>query len=92
MGRIALVTGASKGVGRGIAYGLAEDGWDVALNYNGDEAGACETASKVQEMGRTAWMLRADVGCNGQVTDMFAQLAREAGPVDLLVNNAGVQT
>lgn len=92
MGKIALVTGASKGVGRGIAYGLADDGWDVALNYNGDEAGACETAAKVRETGRTAWVLRADVGYSGQVNDMFAQLARDAGPVDLLVNNAGVQT
>jgi len=92
MARVALVTGASKGVGRGIAYGLAEDGWDVAVNYNGDEAGACETAAKVREMGRMAWVLRADVGYSSQVNGMFAQLAGEAGPLDLLVNNAGVQT
>ena len=47
MGRIALVTGSSKGVGRGIACGLADDGWDVAVNYNSDEAGARETAAIV---------------------------------------------
>jgi 3-oxoacyl-[acyl-carrier protein] reductase len=92
MGRIALVTGSSKGVGRGIACGLADDGWDVAVNYNSDEAGARETAACVREKGRKAWVLRADVGYGGQVRDMFAELARDAGPIDLLVNNAGVQT
>lgn len=92
MSRIALVTGASKGVGRGIALGLAEDGWDVAVNYHGDEAGARETAQAVQERGRRAWILKADVGFSDQVDAMFQQLVAQAGGLDLLVNNAGVQT
>ena len=92
MARIALVTGASKGIGRGIAYGLADDGWDVAVNYHRDEAGARETAGKVLEKGRRAWVLQADVGFSGQVRAMFDRLLAEAGGLDLLVNNAGVQT
>jgi NAD(P)-dependent dehydrogenase (short-subunit alcohol dehydrogenase family) len=92
MARIALVTGASKGIGRGIAYGLAEDGWDVAVNYNRDEAGARETAQKVLERGRRAWVVQADVGFSGPVRAMFERVLSEAGGLDLLVNNAGVQT
>lgn len=90
--KVALVTGASKGVGRGIALGLAEAGWDVAINYNGDVAGAEETAAAVKAKGRRAWTIKGDVGYSDQVEAMFAQLDREAGQLDLLVNNAGVQT
>jgi len=89
---IALVTGASKGVGRGIAYGLADDGWDVVVNYGGDEAGAEETAAEVRAKGQRAWVMQADVGSSAQVRKMFDRLLAEAGRLDLLVNNAGVQT
>ena len=92
MARIALVTGASKGIGRGIAYGLADDGWDVAVNYHLDEAGAQLTAGKVRERGRRAWVAQADVGFSDQVRAMFDRVLGEAGGLDLLVNNAGVQT
>jgi NAD(P)-dependent dehydrogenase (short-subunit alcohol dehydrogenase family) len=91
-GKVALVTGASKGVGRGIAVGLAAAGWDVAINYHADQAGAEETAASVQALGRRAWILQADVGFSDRVEAMFSQLDREAGQLDLLVNNAGVQT
>jgi 3-oxoacyl-[acyl-carrier protein] reductase len=90
--KVALVTGASKGIGRGIAYGLAEAGWDVAINYNRDAAGAEETAARVKELGGRSWMLQADAGFGDQVTAMFEKLQAEAGRLDLLVNNAGVQT
>lgn len=90
--RIALVTGASKGVGRGIAIGLAEAGWDVVVNYNQDAAGAEETAAKVREFDQHCWIIQADVGFSDQVTRMFDQLQQEVGKLDLLVNNAGVQT
>ena len=92
MSRIALVTGASKGVGRGIAYGLAGNGWDVAINYCNDEAGAQETADQVKKKGRRSWILKADVGYKDQVEEMFNRLLTEAGQLDLLVNNSGVQT
>ena len=94
--KVALVTGASKGVGRGIALGLAEDasdgGWDVVVNYNADREGAEETAAAIRGRGRQAWVVKGDVGYADQVRAMFAELDRAAGQIDLLVNNAGVQT
>ena len=90
--RYALVTGASKGVGRGIARGLAEAGWEVGINYHHDEAGAEETASSIREAGGTASVLQADVGFAEDVKRMFSRLEEQRGRLDLLVNNAGVQT
>ncbi len=90
--KTALITGASKGVGRGIALGLARDGWDVAVNYNGDRKGAEATAAAIRELGRQAWVLQGDVGYRDQVERMFAELDEAAGTLSLLVNNAGVQT
>ena len=90
--RVALVTGASKGVGRGVAIGLAEAGWDVAINYCSDVAGAEVTSEAVRRLGRRSWIIQADVGYAEQTTEMFSVIARDAGQLDLLVNNAGVQT
>ena len=89
--KIALVTGASKGIGRGIAVGLAAAGWDVGVNYHQDRNGAQATASAIGDAGRRAWLLPADVGRADQVRAMFQQLGDQAGPLDLMVNNAGVQ-
>ncbi len=89
---VALVTGASKGIGRGIALGLAADGWNVAINYRSDRAGAEETAAAIRQLGRVAWLVAADVGQAAEVEQMFAELDQQAGRIDLLVNNAGVQT
>lgn len=86
--KIALVTGASKGVGKGIALELARRGWDVWVNYHSDQAGAEATAAEIAALGRQAWLTRANVGDTAQVDAMFAQV----GALDLLVNNAGVQT
>jgi len=88
----ALVTGASKGVGRGIAIGLAEAGWSVGVNYFKDRDGAEATASSIRDSGGTAWILQADVGDGEQVNGMFDAFLQQAGRLDLLVNNAGVQT
>ena len=90
--RIALVTGSSQGVGQGIALGLAEAGWDVAVNYNRFREGAEETAAQVREFGGRAWVLQADIGDSAQVRRMFGEMGEEAGGLNLLVNNAGVQT
>jgi len=90
--KCALVTGASKGVGRGIAIGLADAGWSVGVNYFRDKAGAEATASRIREAGGTAWILQADVGVSEQVRAMFTAFMEQAGRLDLLVNNSGVQT
>ena len=88
----ALVTGASKGVGRGIALGLAAAGWDVAVNYNADKEGAEQTAAAIRDAGGRSWVLQGNVGLSKDVMAMFEQLDQLAGPLGLLVNNAGVQT
>ena len=88
----ALVTGASKGIGRGIAVALAEAGWNVAINYNRDQAGAEETAQRVQAAGVQAWCMQGDIGIGDDVRRMFAEYDEQVGALDLLVNNAGVQT
>jgi NAD(P)-dependent dehydrogenase (short-subunit alcohol dehydrogenase family) len=89
----ALVTGASKGVGKGIALGLARAGCRVAVNYNRDEAGARGTAEEIAALGGESMVVRADVGVAADVETMFdAVFERFGGKLDVLVNNAGVQT
>ncbi len=90
--QIALVTGASKGVGRGIALGLGAAGFDVIVNYHHDEAGAAATAEELRTLGRQSWTIQADVGDGDQVCRMFSQIADEHGRLDVSVNNAGIQT
>ena len=90
--RIALVTGSSQGVGRGIALGLAADGWDVFVNYCRSQAGAESTAESIRAEGRQSWVVPADVGDSAQVRAMFDYVRGETQRLDLLVNNAGVQT
>ncbi|MBM4076068.1 MAG: SDR family NAD(P)-dependent oxidoreductase, partial [Planctomycetes bacterium] len=87
--QLALVTGASKGVGRGIALGLAAAGYDVIVNYHHDEAGAAETAREILALGRECSIIQADVGDSGQVRAMFSKIAHEHGRLDVAVNNAG---
>ena len=89
---VALITGASKGVGRGIAIGLAQAGWDVVVNYHRDEGGATATTEQVRALGRQCWTMQADVGDNEQMRAMFAKIRCEIGRLGLAVNNAGVQT
>ena len=86
--KVALVTGASKGVGKGIALALAQRGWDIWVNYHSDQAGAESTAAAIQALGQKAWLTKASVADTPQVDAMFEQI----GQLDLLVNNAGIQT
>lgn len=88
-GRLALVTGAGQGNGRAIALGLAASGARVVVT-DLNEAGAADTARQIGATGATAWAWRHDVTDAGQCAALAAQVARECGAVDLLVNNAGV--
>lgn len=89
-GKVALVTGASRGIGRAIALRLAEAGANVVVNYAGSEAAAAETVAKVKELGRQAVMIRANVGNSEDVNNMFKETLDHFGQIDILVNNAGV--
>lgn len=91
-GRVALVTGASRGIGRAIAIGLAEDGADVAVNYRKNDAGANETVAAVRDLGRQAEAYQADVASWDQVKAMVDAVVERFGHVDILVNNAGVSS
>src|SRR5215831_5097156 len=90
--KIALVTGASKGVGKGIALELARCGCDIAVNFNSDSKGADATVAEIRGMGRKSLPVQANVGVAGDVGRMFEQVLREFPRLDILVNNAGVQT
>jgi glucose 1-dehydrogenase len=89
-GKVALVTGASSGIGRGIAVALAQHGADVAINYFTDAQGAEETAALVRAEGRRAVTLGADVGTVESVVRMFRQIDEAFDRIDILVNNAGI--
>ena len=84
----ALVTGASKGIGKGIALELARQGFDLWLNYHSDRPGAEQTALDIEALGRKAQIVQADVGNADEVARMFAPIEQ----LDLMVNNAGPQT
>lgn len=88
-GKIALVTGASSGIGRATAVMLAECGAGVALNYHRNEGGAEETRAKIVEGGGRACIIQADVTRAGDVRALVTRTVEELGPVDILVNNAG---
>jgi NAD(P)-dependent dehydrogenase (short-subunit alcohol dehydrogenase family) len=90
--KVALVTGASRGVGRGIALGLAKAGWHVVVHFHRDEQGARATADEIRACSRECWVMQADVGDSAQVNAMFSKIRTEIGRLDLQVNNAGVQT
>jgi NAD(P)-dependent dehydrogenase (short-subunit alcohol dehydrogenase family) len=89
-GRIALITGAQQGIGAAIARALAASGADVAINWLDDVAAAERVAEAVCAAGRRALLVRADVGELDQVRAMVAAVASGLGPIDVLVNNAGI--
>ena len=89
-GRIALVTGAQQGIGRGIALAFAREGADVAVNYLDDRAAAEKVMQEVRAAGGRAVLVQADVARPADAQRMVAQVQSELGGLDVLVNNAGV--
>ena len=88
-GKIALVTGASRGIGRACALALAELGVDVAVNYRVQEEAARETCSQVESLGCRAVPVQADVSLAADVDRMVKEVTQALGHVEILVNNAG---
>ncbi len=89
-GRLALVTGGSRGVGKAISLGLAADGADIAVNYSRNAEAAEETVEEIRAMGRKANAYQASVQNFEQDEDMVRQITEQMGPVGILVNNAGI--
>ncbi len=89
-GRVALVTGASRGIGREIALELARNGADIAVNYAQSEAAAEAVAAEVAALGRRALAIRADVSDPDAVAKMLDAIGQQLGRPEILVNNAGI--
>jgi hypothetical protein len=91
-GKVALITGVSRGIGKGIAEVFADEGADIAINYVASGQAAEDVAAYVRCKGRRAMTVKADVANREEVGAMFAQVSEELGPIDILVNNAGLET
>jgi glucose 1-dehydrogenase len=90
-GQIALVTGASSGIGKGIAIEMAKEGAKVVVNYAHSEEGAREVVEKIKEAGGEAFAVQADVSQEEDVKQMVKKTLDTYGTIDILVNNAGIQ-
>ncbi len=88
--KVALVTGASRGIGKEIALSLAREGAFVIVNYNGSKERAEEVVREIEEMGQKGVSYQCDVADNGACEEMVKDLIKEYGHVDILVNNAGI--
>ncbi|MBI3623755.1 SDR family oxidoreductase [Candidatus Pacearchaeota archaeon] len=88
--KVALVTGASRGIGRATALRLAQDGCDVAVNYIKDEKSAQSAVNEITKLGRKAIAIKADVSDETQVKQMIDKTIKAFGKIDILVNNAGI--
>ena len=89
-GRNALVTGASRGIGKAIALALAEAGADVAVNYRAQAEAADAVCQSIKSMGRKSITVQADVSLSPDVDRLVTTVEKELGPVNILVNNAGI--
>jgi len=90
MKKIALVTGASRGIGAAIAVKLAKNGYDVAINYRANAEKAAKVKAQIEALGRNCILVPSDVSKKEEVQKMFAAIKQNLGPVDLLVCNAGI--
>ncbi|MBS4193951.1 3-oxoacyl-[acyl-carrier-protein] reductase [Lederbergia citri] len=89
-GKTAIVTGASRGIGKAIAIAFAEEGADVVVNYAGSEERAKQTVNEIIEMGRKAFAYQCDISNSEAVQDMVKETIQQFGKLDILVNNAGI--
>src|SRR5918999_2906388 len=90
-GRVALITGGGRGIGRATAVRLARDGANVAINFKGNEGAAAEAKRMVEAAGAKATLIQGDVSADGQAEEIVkSALAFGGGRLDILVNNAGI--
>src|SRR5690349_2154827 len=89
-GKTAVVTGASRGIGRAIALELAKEGANVVVNYSGSEAKAKEVVDEILKIGQKAIAVQANVADNDSVQNLMKTALEEFGSIDILVNNAGI--
>ncbi len=89
-GRVAVVTGGGRGIGRAICLALAAQGAKVVVNYNASAGGAQDTVHAIQALGSEAQAIKADISSSAEIQAMFDQVLESWGKVDILVNNAGV--
>lgn len=90
MKKVALITGASRGIGKAVAERLAKDGFAVVVNYASSASEAEEVSSKINAEGGQAIAIKADVSDAGQVEELFAQTLDKLGSVDVVVQNSGI--
>ena len=88
--RVALVTGSSRGIGRGIATALAERGWHLVINYRRDKTAAEETKAAIEALGTSAFIVQADMANHQDLERLVTATLEHFGRIDLLVNNAGI--
>ena len=89
-GKVALVTGASRGIGKAVALALAGAGMDIGVNYHERKEAALETCKAIEACGRRCVAVPANVALNSEVTRLVEMVHRELGPIQVLVNNAGI--
>ena len=89
-GKVALVTGSSKGIGKGVGIELAKNGADVVINYCSDKNGAIDTKNQIESLGKKAIIIEADVGKFKDVKNMFNLIYEEFGRIDILINNSAI--
>jgi len=89
-GKVALVTGSSRGIGRAIALAFADAGANVAVNYRSHDGKAAEVVSQIKVLSRLALAVKADVSVSADIERMVGLVEKELGPISILVNNAGI--
>lgn len=88
--KIAIITGASRGIGRAVALKLAKNGYDICVNYRTSEQAALEVVAEIEALGQRGIAVRADVAIEADIVAMFARIDAELGVITALVNNAGI--